>query len=237
MMKYRKENNHVQQKRNTHLFIPYRNISSHAYLIISKVLPSSHGSLILCLCREYARHIPQATSKNLKEGTGTCTIPDGGRHNHPVSQENDIDSYRDATWARILSLLRNKRREEDMLLLCQVLHELAASAQDLLDDASLQKGVMNRMFIKVATRADETLQVFFKNWLLASKSKVAEKALETIGHLFCLLQVSNLESRLYWLTGWFTTLTSTAVRPLYMCKVTGGALLYSRQHHKDTAVY
>ncbi|XP_075865770.1 uncharacterized protein LOC105868919 [Microcebus murinus] len=36
-----------------------------------------------------------------------------------LSLRPDIDSYRDATWARILSLLRNKRREEDMLLLCQ----------------------------------------------------------------------------------------------------------------------
>ncbi|XP_045424164.1 uncharacterized protein LOC123649901 isoform X2 [Lemur catta] len=141
-----------------------------------------------------------------------------------LSLRPGIENYRDATWARILSLLRKSDKEKDMLLLCQVLHGLATSSQAVLDDASLQEGAMTRVFIKVATKADKTLQVFFRHQPLASKSQVAEKALETTGHLCCLLQLSERERLVYSLTGGLTTLTATPVRPLYICKKLSCAL-------------
>ncbi|XP_045423883.1 uncharacterized protein LOC123649752 [Lemur catta] len=139
-----------------------------------------------------------------------------------LSLRPGIENYRDATWARILSLLRKSDKEKDMLLLCQVLHGLATSAQAVLDDAPLQEGAMTRAFIKVATKADKTLQISFCHQPLASKSQVAEKALETTGHLCCLLQLSERERLVYSLTGWLTMLTATPVRPLYICKVIRG---------------
>ncbi|XP_045423879.1 uncharacterized protein LOC123649749 [Lemur catta] len=143
-----------------------------------------------------------------------------------LSLRPGIENYRDATWARILSLLRKSDKEKDMLLLCQVLHGLATSAQAVLDDASLQEGAMTRAFIKVATKADKTLQISFRHQPLASKSQVAEKALETTGHLCCLLQLSERERLVYSLTGWLTMLTTTPVRPLYICKILLGLLLW-----------
>ncbi|XP_069317072.1 maestro heat-like repeat-containing protein family member 1 [Eulemur rufifrons] len=135
-----------------------------------------------------------------------------------LSVRPGIDRYRDGMWDRILSLLRKSDEEKDMMLLCQVLHGVATGAQVVLDDIFLQEGEMHGVFIKVATKADKTLQVFFHHQPLASKSKVAEKALETTGHLFYLLQHSEHERLVHSLTGWLTMLTTTPVRPLYICK-------------------
>ncbi|XP_053423369.1 maestro heat-like repeat-containing protein family member 1 [Nycticebus coucang] len=77
---------------------------------------------------------------------------------------------------------------------------------------------MNCIINGIRSKAHITLLLFYHHRPLASKSKVAERAMEAISHLFILLPLTKLERQVTWLIQWLSNLTSLDVRPFYICQ-------------------